>query len=122
MNRIISLFKRKEASTVDLHKIQLLSDMSNALMNYRRAAEQYELMTMDYNPISANVQLLAADMEAYRKRYYILRIAYEEEYGDLTNYQDRIERIDGWRKETNIVCMHRTPDVLQSKKQSLAVM
>lgn len=106
MRSIIALIMRKPKPTivVDEVKIDLLVDMRIAMHEFKKAWQKYE-----HNTVSgvAYSQMLFAEMEVYRARYYIARQRYESLYGNLEDYQERLNAFYNWMKERNEVCMFR---------------
>ena len=104
MRSIIALIMRKPKpqTIVDEVKINLLVDMRIALHGFKQAWQKYQLNTLSSVAYS---QMLFAEIELHREQYWIARQKYEELYGNVEQYNQRLDAFYNWMKERNQTCL-----------------
>lgn len=81
-------------------KQNLYVAMKYALRQYTEALDEYERMKNEFGEYSTLVNVFYAKLDHFRTEYYLLRIRYETEFGDVHEYKKSISRIRKWTVDT----------------------
>lgn len=104
------LFKR-EPQTEDARS-SLYNEMRASLEGYVSSMQEHNsYLEVETDSGSHHAQMLIHQAESYRTRYYQLRLQYEYTYGNVVEYQNRIDRYFRWANEHQVfLSIHQPHD------------
>lgn len=103
------LFRTKN-HTQSQYQQELYLDMKESLQRYSGALRRYyDHLKEDVESTSSYAQFRLQEVEVYREQYFKARMLYEAEYGNVVEYQNRMNRFFSWRKENNVGCLFPKP-------------
>jgi hypothetical protein len=107
---VLKRFFKSEVSAPD-EKSVLMIQMKEALEGYKRARHAYEMhLAFTEDSGDATGEILYAQLEMYRRFYFILRVQYEKQYGDIFEYETKLKQFNEWKGEQDL-CLQKSYNI-----------
>lgn len=112
--KTLAIFRTKKSVAVVDPRAELYEEMRHALHSFTTAMKKYDAYAGSSIPYS---QMLFAEVDVHRERYYNARITYERLYGNENTYRLRLAEFQEYEKGDHIRCLFRSsiaPDIILS--------
>lgn len=103
---MISRIRRSKLS----HQDEMKTELQESMASYSSSLKDYKDFLRDSNDSGSPESLMMFHQtEAYRLRYYTLRVHYEAKYGNLQEFQRRLNTFFEWVEERDMRCLVQRP-------------
>lgn len=103
---VISRIRRKKPN----HQETMKTELQESMASYASSLKDYNHFLRNSNDSgSPEALMMFQQTEAYRVRYYTLRVHYEATYGNLQAFQERLNTFFEWVEERDMRCLVQRP-------------
>lgn len=103
---ITRIRRRKKIS----HQDEMKNELQESMASYASSLRDYNHFIRNSNDSgSPEALMMFQQTEAYRVRYYTLRVHYEATYGNLQEFQRRLNTFFEWIEERDMRCLVQKP-------------